>query len=164
MRKTFAPMDDALIERLFQPASDYLVYRTGATGVQVACLFTDLASLFWIASRIRGLSNAVLAWEATDAFLDLAFLLLGLIALISLRKLFRMAKGKQCNPLRIAMQPYRAIVLMMLAARLLQLRAPGLTDAADVAMLVFATSALYLGACVKRPPVQRPVANALPVS
>jgi hypothetical protein len=53
------------------------------------------------------------------------------------------------------MQPLRAIVRMMLATRLLRLHLTRLAGAADIAMLAFATSALYLGACLKRPPVRR---------
>ena len=102
------------------------------------------------------------AHDDGSAFLGLLFLLLGLVALISLRTLFRRAKGKHGNPLRMTMQPHRAIVLMMLVARLLQLQAPSLADAADVAMLTFATFALYLGACVEPPPVQSPSAALVP--
>ncbi len=95
------------------------------------------------------------AWDAGTAALDTTLLLLGLVALISLRALFRRAWRKQANPLRLAMQPHRAIVLLMLASRLMQLRAPGLTDVADLAMLLCAASALYLGACAERPPIRR---------
>jgi hypothetical protein len=155
MRKIFAAIDDVLIERLFQPLTDIISHRIGVNGTSAACFCIDLASLSWILSRERGLSDAVVAWEAGSAFLDLASLVLGLIALISLRTLFRRARGKQRNPLRMAMRPHRAIVLVMLAARLLRLQAPALADAADIAMLMFAASALYLGACTERPPVCR---------
>ena len=155
MRKTFAPVDDVLIERLFQPASDLITQRIGLSRAKAACFCIDLASLSWIASRVRGISGSVTEWNASGAFLDFALLLLGLVALISLRTLFRRAVGKHGNPLRLAMQPHRAVVLMMLIARLVQLQAPGLGEAADLAMLVFAASALYLGACTERPPIRR---------
>jgi hypothetical protein len=45
----------------------------------------------------------------------------------------------------------------MFAARLLELK-PGLPDAADAVMLVFAAAALYLGVCVERPPLRRRLA------
>jgi hypothetical protein len=162
MRKTFAPLDDALIERLFQPAADAVSNRIGLSRASAACYCLDIASLSWIVSRVRGLSDAVTAWDASNSFVDLTLLLLGLVALISLRTLFRRAEGKQGNPLRMAMQPHRAVVLLMLVSRLVQLRSPGLADAADVVMLVCAASALYLGACAERPPVRRIWASLVP--
>lgn len=164
MRKTFATLDDVLIEWLFQPASDVIAHRIGIGRAGAACFCVDIASLSWITSRAGGLSDAVVAWDAGTAFLDLVLLLLGLAALTSLRTLFRRAGRKQGNPLRPAMRPHRAVVLLMLAARLLQLQAPDLACAADIAMLVFATSALYLGACTERPPVRRGVAVPVPAS
>jgi hypothetical protein len=156
MRKTFAALDDVLIERVFQPISDLMSNQAGLSRATTACLCIDVASIAWIVSRARGLAAAVTASDAGAAFLGLALLLLGLAALICLRSLFRRAAtGKQVNPLRQAMQPHRAIVLLMLATRLTQLPIFDLTDAADLAMLLCASSALYVGACVERPPVRR---------
>jgi hypothetical protein len=163
MRKTFAPLDDVLIERLFQPFADMLTGHTGISRATTSCLCIDIASLAWIVSRAGGLSGAVTAWDCGDAFVDLMLLLLGLVALISLRALFRRtAPKKQANPLRLAMQPHRAIVLLMLASRLAQLHAPDLPSVADVVMLMCATSALYLGACAERPPLRRQRASLAP--
>ena len=155
MRKTFAPLDDVLIERVFQPLSDLMEHRVGVSRATAACFCLDFASLAWIVSRESGLSDAVATWEASTAFLDLCLLLLGLAAMIGLRTVFRRAEGKQGNPLRPAMRPHRAIVLLMLVARLAQLQAPSLADTADLTMLAFAATALYLGACAERPPVRR---------
>jgi hypothetical protein len=155
MRKTFTSLDDVLIERLFQPVSDLISHRGGFARMTAACFCIDIASLAWIVSQARGLSEAVMTWQAGAAFVDLSLLLLGLAALTSLRTLFRRAGPKQANPLRPAMQPHRAVVLLMLVARLVQLQAPGLAEAAEVAMLLCAASALYLGACAERPPVRR---------
>jgi hypothetical protein len=155
MRKTFAPLDDVLIERLFQPVSNLVSHRVGVGRGAAACFCIDIASLSWIVSRVGALSNAVAIWDASAAFLDVTFLLLGLVALVSLRTLFRRANGKQANPLRMAMQPHRAIVLAMMVARVLQYNAATLGDAADLGMLLFAASALYLGACAEPPPVRR---------
>jgi hypothetical protein len=60
------------------------------------------------------------------------------------------------------MQPHRAIVLLMLASRVTQLPNFDLTDAADLAMLLCTASALYLGACVERPPVRRQQNSLMP--
>jgi hypothetical protein len=163
MRKTFAPLDDVLFERLFQPLSDFMSDRLGFGRATAACRFIDLAALCWIMSRAQGLSKSVAAWNAAASFGDMAMLLLGLVALLSLRTLFRRAGAKQANPLRQAMQPHRAIGLLMLAVRLTQLQAPMFADLADGAMLVFAASALYLGACAQRPPVRRDWAAFVPV-
>lgn len=164
MRKTFVPIDDTLIERLFQPVSDLLTHRLGFGRGSAACVCIDIASLSWIVSRARGLSDAVATWDAAGAFLGLVMLLLGLIALISLRTLFRRAGSKQANPLRQAMRPHRAIVLLMLAARVAQLHTPDLADLADLAMLVCAASALYLGACAQQPPLRHAAAAWIPAS
>lgn len=155
MRKTLAALDDALIERLFQPAADLVRYRVGISRETAACFCVDVASLSWIASRTPGLSTAVNAWDASAAVAAMALLLLGMVALVSLRTLFRRAAATQQNPLRPAMRPHRAVVLLMLAADLAQPQALGLANAADIAMLVFAASALYLGACSERPPTRR---------
>jgi hypothetical protein len=155
MRKTFEPLDDVLIERLFQPLADLIWHRTGLGRATAACFCLDVTALSWIVSRSAGMSDAVTAWDAATAFLDLAVLLLGLVALTSLRTLFRRAGLQQGNLVRPAMRPHRAIVLLMLGARLTQLPASDLTGAADIAMLLFAVSGLYLGACSERPPVRR---------
>lgn len=155
MRKTFSPLDNVLIERLFQPALDLITDRSGVGRASAACFCADMASLSWIVSRTRGLSDAVTAWDASNAFVGFALLLLGLAALTGLRALFRRAGGSHGNPLRTSMQPHRAIVVLMLVARLVQLQTFALADVADLAMLMFAGSALYLGACTERPPVRR---------
>jgi len=154
MRKTFAALDDALIERVFQPVSDIISHQTGLTRTWTTCFCLDIASLGWIVARAGGLSGAVSAWDADTAFLDLMVLLLGLVALVSLRTLFRRAATRKANPLRLAMQPHRAVLLLMLAARLAQWQTPALADLADLAMLLSAVAGMYLGACAERPPVR----------
>ena len=154
VRTTFVALDDVLIERVFQPLADLLSDQLRLTRARTACCCIDAASFAWIVSRARGLSGA--EWDSVTVLLDVALLLLGITALISLRSLFRRTlNDKQANPLRPAMQPHRAIVLIMLATRLIQLTPSNLTDGADLAMLLCAASALYLGACVERPPVRR---------
>ncbi|HEX3573607.1 MAG TPA: hypothetical protein VHU42_03310 [Rhodopila sp.] len=155
MRTCFALLDDWLIERVFQPISDVITDRIGFSRTTAACFCVDFASTAWIVSRARGLTGEVTAWDAGAAVRDMSILLLGLIALVSLRMLFRRTERRQANPLRLSMQPHRGVVLMMLTVRLVEMHAPGLVDAADLAMLLFAGSALYLGACVERPPVRR---------
>lgn len=157
MPKAFTPLDNILFQKLFQPMSDMAAQRMGIGRGSAACLCLDLASLSWIVSRTTGLSGAI-SHGARDngvAFLDLSLLLLGLAAFISLRIMFRRSATAQANPSRLSMRPHRAVVLLMLGARLMQLRALNFADAGDIAMLMFATSALYLGACTEPPPVRR---------
>jgi hypothetical protein len=53
------------------------------------------------------------------------------------------------------MRPHPAVVLLMLGVRLTQLPRSDVSGIADIAMLLFAVSALYLGACSEPPPVRR---------
>jgi hypothetical protein len=151
MQARFARIDDALIERVFQPLADSAAYRTGLDRLRLATLFLDAASIAWILSQAGALTRAVAQWDASDGFLRILLLLLGLAALTSLRTAFhrvRVINGS--NPLRVTMLPHRGVVLALLAARLMTLG--GFADMADLAMLGFAASALYLGACATRPP------------
>jgi hypothetical protein len=162
MRQTLASVDDVLIERLFQPASDVLTHRVGLSRTTAPYFFTDLASLAWIVSRVPEMSALVAAWDAGAAFLVLALLLLGLGALVSLRMVFQRTERTLSNPLRRVMRPHRAIVLLMLVSSLVQLRAPGLANIADLVMLLGIASALYLGACAERPPIRRDTRSMVP--
>jgi hypothetical protein len=164
MRTKFAPFDDALIERLFQPATDLVSHWLGLGRIWTTCVCIDLASLSWIVSRAGGMSRSVTEGNVGGAALDVSLLLLGLVALLSLRTLFRRAGGKQGNPLRLTMLPYRAVALLMLVARSFELQAPGLAEFADVGSLVFAVAALYLGACGEPPPVRRSWAAVVPAA
>lgn len=155
MISRFARLDDVLFDKFFQPASDLIAHRAGIARTLAACWCVDAASLAWIGSRVPNLSETVKAWNSTQAFTGLAMLLLGLVALVSLRTLFRRAGAKSANPLRAAMRPHRAIALLMLVAQIAQLRGFGLADVADMAMLICAAAAMYLGACAERPPVRR---------
>lgn len=158
MRVTFVSLDELLIERVFQPLCDRLAERFGVPRLSAAGFCLDLASLGWIAARVPGLSGDVMDWDAGPATMHAVILLVGLTALTGLRSLFRrQVTYRQANPLRRVMRPHRAILLVMLLARLAQMRAPGIAGFADIAMLVAAIVALYLGACAERPPVHRSV-------
>lgn len=156
MRKTFGLLDDVLIERLFQPVADFLAHRLGLGRMSAARICLDIAAIGWILSQARALSDVVLAWDVGVSFLRLLLLLIGLVVLINLRAVFaRIAGAGNTNPLRVAMLPHRAIVLVMVAARLGGLHRPGLAEWADLTMLGCAAVALYLGACASRPPLRR---------
>lgn len=163
MTVTFASFDEFLIERVFQPARDLLAERFGVARASAAGFCVDAASLGWIVARVPPLSKEVVNWDVTPATLHLVILLVGLTALTGLRTLFRrQAARRQANPLRQTMRPHRAIILLMLLARLIDFQAPGLAEFADVAMLVAGIGALYFGACANRPPVHRTLFVAVP--
>ncbi|HEY4042082.1 MAG TPA: hypothetical protein VGM32_09600 [Rhodopila sp.] len=155
MRNTFALLDDVLIERMFQPAADFIALWSGLSRSAAACCCVDGASVAWIVSRAPRLADVVSAWDAGPAFLRLTLALLGLVALASLRVLFRRAGCRHANPLRPAMRPHRAVALLMLLSCLARLHAAGLEEAAETVMLMCSAAALYLGACAERPPLRR---------
>ena len=161
MHQTFMRIDEALFDRVFQPLCNSMADRFGIGRGATACYCLDIACLGWIISRAPGLSDDVMAWDAFPATCQAVILLVGLAGLTALRFLFRrpLRRGHG-NPLRLSMRPHRAILLLMLIARLVQ--APGfdLADIADLGMLLFTATALYIGACAERPPVRR-VANRL---
>ncbi|WP_428483121.1 hypothetical protein [Rhodopila sp.] len=161
----FAPLDDVLIDRLFQPLSNVFVNRCGLDRPRAACCCLDLASVSWILARAHGLSVAVIAWDAGMSVLRVAMLMVGLLALLGLRMVFRRFGGKSSgNPLRLSMRPHRAIILLMLALRLAQFGSGDPSDAADAGMLLFATLGLYLGACTEPPPFRRIFRDMVSVS
>lgn len=151
MLRRFACFDSALIERVFQPAADAVAYRLGLDRLRVAGFCLDGASIAWILSQAGSLSDAVTQWQACTAFLRLVLLMLGLLALCSLRVAFRrITAAKGMNPLRVMMLPHRGVVLVLFFTRLLAV--DSFANAADFAALAFALCALYLGACTSPPP------------
>ncbi|HUN43029.1 MAG TPA: hypothetical protein VMU81_22280 [Acetobacteraceae bacterium] len=151
MLRRFACFDSALIERVFQPAADAVAYRLGLDRLRIAGFCLDGASIAWILSQAGSLSDAVIRWQAGTAFLRLVLLLLGLLALCSLRVAFqRVTRAKGMNPLRIMMLPHRGVLLALMATRLLLISS--FAGAADLTALSFALCALYLGACASPPP------------
>ncbi len=159
MRRFFAPLDDALFERLFQPLISLLTYRFGLRRRRIACLCIDVATIGWIVARAGGLSTVIAEGDGLSAALRTGLLLLGIGALISLRSLFRRIGDRRANPLRVAMLPHRAVILLLLAARAMHPAPGSLHEATDLAMLLFTWAALYLGACSEPPPVPRNASN-----
>jgi hypothetical protein len=163
MQASFSRFDDALIERAFQPLADSITTRIGLDRLRIAGLCLDAASLAWIVSQAGALADAMTQSDPIAAVFRVVLLLLGLVALTSLRTLFRRVGARTgANPLRVAMLPHRGIVLALLVARLPTLT--GFAGMADLAMLGFAACALYLGACASRPPVQRNARIPLPLA
>jgi hypothetical protein len=154
MQVSFARFDNALIECVFQPFADSVNCWSGLDRLCIAGYCLDAASVAWVLSRAGALTRAMTQMQAGTASLRVLLLLLGLMALTSLRTVFRRVGARGgANPLRVTMLPHRCVVLALLAARLLTLG--GFAGEADLAMLGFAACALYLGACVAGPPARR---------
>jgi len=159
MRRWFTPLDDKMIHSGFQPLSDMMADRFGLDRLRIACFCLDVATLGWLLARLPALSDAVSAWDPMSAAPRLVILMLGVVALLALRSVFRRFGGKQgANPLRLSMRPHRAIVLLLLVSRPLQFGMADLGDVADLGMLLFAALGLYLGAC-SQPQAKRHVAR-----
>jgi len=156
MHASFSRLDDALIERLFQPLADTVMDRFGLDRLRAACFCLDAASLAWIVSQAGGLGRDVGGWDAGPACLRLLLLVLGLAAMSSLRTLFQRMVAGGANPLRVAMVPHRGLALALFLGQLMT--AGGLAGWAELAMLGLAAAGLYLGACRARPPAHRRVA------
>jgi hypothetical protein len=158
MLRRFAALDDTLIDRWFQPLADQITGRFGIGRFRAATLCIDGAAFAWLLSQAGALAATVAAGDAAASWMPALTLLLGLVALTSLRTLFQRAAGGRAtaNPLRPAMRLHRAVVLLLLVARLARLGGGvSFADAADVAMLVAATASLYFGACGGAPPLAR---------
>jgi hypothetical protein len=155
MSLNFVLLDDILIERIFQPVSDTISDRIHLSRGRAACFCIDVASACWILSQASVLSSAVLGSEAAMSFLRMALLLLGLTAMTGLRAVFeRLSESAKANPLRLVMRPYRAAVLLMLVAHLMEWDGVTISNIAELGMLGFAIVALYLGSCAARPPLR----------
>ena len=130
----FAALDDNLIDRMFQPLADRIAGRFGIGRFRAATLCIDGAALAWLLSQAGALAEAVSGGGAAACWMPALTLLLGLVALTSLRTLFQRASGGRttANPLRQAMRLHRAAVLLLLLARLARLGyGVSFADAAD---------------------------------
>jgi len=151
MLQRFAYFDGALIERVFQPAADTVSHHFGFDRLRIAGFCLDASSIGWILSQAGSLSEAVARWQAGAGLLRVLLLMLGLLALGSLRLAFqRVGAVRGMSPLRVTMLPHRGVLLALLCWRLLTLG--GFANVADLAALSFALCALYLGACAAPPP------------
>lgn len=158
MQRNLARLDDVLIERLFQPLADTVQNRFGVDRLHAACFCLDGAALAWIASQAGTLGHAVSHWHGTLAIGRGLLLLLGLVAITSLRTLFqRLPRRPGANPLRASMLPHRSMALILLAAQCVDLTSLG--GWTELAMLALIAVALYFSACLPRPPAHRRATN-----
>lgn len=154
----FARIDDALIDRLFQPLADLLDRHMAFGTNRAARTGIDLASLAWVLAEAGGAAHALAAHGLPAAMARGLVMLLGLSAFTILRNVFHGTRRRlAANPLRPGMQPHRAICLAWMAVLAVKtLLVPA--DFAALALLavgVFATAAVYIGACTNPPPARR---------
>ena len=170
MGKDFAWLDDTLIDRLFQPLADWMNHHMAFGPSRAARTAIDLASLSWILAQLGDMSNAVQQHDArTCVFLGLA-VVLGLFAFTILRNVFQRADSgsgsdgqAQANPLRPGMQVHRVVCLVWmigLAAKTI-MEPADFTALALLAVGVFGTAAVYIGACSNTPPMRRETSRDL---
>lgn len=164
MREGFARVDDALIDRLFQPLADWMNQRLALGPGRAARGAIDLASLAWIIAQLADAADAVQRHDIRACLFLGCAVVLGLWAFSILRGVFRRADGgagapatAQANPLRPGMQVHRVVCLAwMLALIVKTIATPSANGSlALLAVGVFATAAVYIGACTNNPPMRR---------
>ena len=153
-------VDDALIDRVFQPLADWM-NRTMALGTnRAARTAVDLASLAWICAEAGAAAHAVASQDLRSTVVRGAVIVLGLFALTILRGVFQRTEGTagahvQANPLRLGMRTHRAACLLWTIALAVKTIAAPSGSLALLAVGLFATVAVYIGACTNRPPAWR---------
>jgi hypothetical protein len=161
MKDRFTHVDDVLIDRLFQPLVDWMNSEMAIGAGRAARVLVDLAALAWIGAEASSASGALAMHDVQAGFVIAIVLMAGLSALTILKGVFRQKDGggksrraAHANPLRAGMQVHRVACLVWVAALMVK-TALVPADFAAVALLavgLFATAAVYIGACSNRPP------------
>jgi hypothetical protein len=164
MKDRVSRVDDVLIDRLFQPLVDWMNCEMAIGAGRAARILLDLAALAWICAEAGSTSGAMAMRDVQAGFVVALILVAGLSALTILKGVFRHKDGggksrgaAQANPLRAGMQVHRVVCLVWVVALLVK-TALVPADFAALALLavgLFATAAVYIGACSNRPPKKR---------
>ncbi len=164
MTERFTLLDDALIDRLFQPLADWMDRHLALGTNRAARIGIDLACLAWICAQAGAAADALAGHDVPSCFARAVLVVVGLWAFTILRNVFqrpdRDARARiraQANPLRPGMQLHRAACLFwMIGLAVKSIMAPsGFGSLALLAVGVFATAAVYIGACTNHPPKWR---------
>ena len=164
MKERFTQVDDALIDRLFQPLADWMNHHMALGPNRAARVAIDLASFAWILAQLGDTAHAVQIHDVRTCVILGCAVVLGLWAFSILRNVFQRSDGAgrtggqaRANPLRPGMQLHRAACLVwMVGLAVKTIAAP--YDLASLALLavgLFATAAVYIGACTNHPPKWR---------
>lgn len=158
MHRTLDHLDNALIDRIFQPAVDWIGAYLSLDCFAQARVCTGISAIAWILSQagelILASRSAVVGLQVFQATL----LLLGLSAIMVLHTLFQRAGSAgtghgRANPLRLTMYGHRMVIMAGLVVSLVKAFA-GVGSFALLAMVLFAMAAVYAGACSNAPPRQ----------
>lgn len=154
----FDRVDDALIDRVFQPLVDWIAASMSLDCFAQARVCTSVSAIAWILSQAKDLAVAAQSGPVGRQVLQGVLLLLGLGAIMVLHTLFQRAGGRggqgRLNPLRVAMYAHRMTILLGLGVSVLKI-ALGVGSFVLLAMALFATAAVYAGACSNSPPRQQ---------
>lgn len=160
MREMFERVDDGLIDRVFQPAIDWLGDTLDIDGLRAARICTDISAFAWVVSQAGELGRAAAGGRGAELAASLVLMMLGLSAIMVLRTVFQGSSGKSSrttagNPLRAAMHTHRLTSLFWVFGLVVKTA----SDPAGLAMIalfgvgVFGAAALYAAAC--SPPTAR---------
>ena len=160
MKTSFLRADDALIDRVFQPSVDWIADHTAFDGFTVARICIDLTALAWLVSQYSHIAETAASGNLGFDVPQFAITVVGLGAISVLRPLFqrtdRGGSGRRnvsSNPLRVGMYVHRAVGLLWLIGLVAKTMAspPGLASFALLGVGIFATTAMYFGACSNHP-------------
>lgn len=160
MADSFARIDDALIDRVFQPLAGGNAGHLALGPGRAARAAIDLATLAWILAEAGSIAMAASGRDLRACVVRGLVVVAGLSALTVLRGVFARSRGGgTANPLRPGMEQHRAACLLWLVALAVKaLVSPaGLEPLALLAVGACATAAVYLGACTEPPPSWREV-------
>ncbi len=160
MQESIARLDDALIDRVFQPVVDRFAAALSVDCFQLARSCNDAAALAWILSQAGGISDAFATGNVALAGAQGVLTVIGLAALTTLRRVFdgkqgsRASSGARANPLRPAMFLHRMGCLLWLGAQMLGTitRPSSFAEILIVVMGLMTTASVYVGACSTPPP------------
>jgi hypothetical protein len=158
MQDSIGRLDDALIDRVCQPVVDRLAAAMSVDCFRLARSCNDAASLAWILSQASRVSDALGTGNVALAGAQGALIIIGLAALMTLRRVFDgklgSSSGARANPLRPAMLQHRLGCLLWLGVQLLSAvsKPSGFAEILVLAVGLMTTASVYVGACSSPPP------------
>lgn len=155
MQEIIARVDEALIDKLFQPMVERIAALLPLGCFQQARICTGVAAVAWILSKAADVTAAVRTGMLGPQVFQISLLLLGLGSIMVLHSLFQRGSGQgQANPLRAVMYPHRLCLLFGAAISLLRTTA-GQGTWALFTVAIFAVASVYIGSCSNPPPKQQ---------
>lgn len=160
MREFFGRVDDGIIDRVFQPAVDWLGDIFDIDGLRAARILTDLSAGAWVLSQANQLGHAAASGHGAALSASVVLLLIGLSAIMVLRTVFQGSTGGRGramagNPLRASMHAHRLMSLVWICGLMIKTASDpvGVEMFALIAVGLFGAAALFAAAC--SPPTPR---------